>query len=209
MGSYSQLLTDIPAFLENDSAELATNLPVIIQNTQDRMFRDLTVAELFGTVSGNLTQSSISFPRPTDILTLRGMVISTTSGLVSLNYRDRGYMEQYWPAQAQTSQPVYYGVLDGGTFMAAPTPDSSYFYTLQYKKRLSYITTSSPTNYLTDNCYDTLLAGCIEEAGKFVIDDRAQGIVALYGPRYKEGVALINAQQGSYTKDGMNTVPKG
>lgn len=209
MGSYTTLLTDIPAFLENDSAELATNLPTIIQNTQDRMFRDLTVAELFGTYSGNLTQSSISLPRPTDVLTLRGLTITTASGLSSLNYRDRGYMEQYWPAQSQTAIPVYYGVLDAGTLMLAPTPNSSYFYTLQYKKRLSYVTTSSPTNWLTDNCYDTLLAGCIEEAGKFVIDDRAQGIVALYGPRYKEGIALINAQQGSYTKDGMDTVPKG
>jgi len=209
MGSYSTLLTDIPAFMENDSTELANNLPTIIQNTQDRMMRDLTVAELFGTYSGSLTASSISFPRPTDILTLRGVTILTTSGLVSLNYRDRGWMEQFWPAQGQTAVPIYYGVLNENTFMVAPTPNSGWFYTTQYKKRLAYLTASNTTNYLTDNCYDTLLAGCIEEAAKFVIDDRAAGLTALWGPRYKEGIATINAQQGSYAKDDFNTAAKG
>lgn len=209
MGSYTTLLTDIPAFLENDSTELANNLPTIIRNVQDRMMRDLTVAELFGTSSGNLSPGVISFPRPSDILTLRGVTILTTSGLISLNYRDRGWMEQFWPAQQQTAVPIYYGVLNENTFMCAPTPDSGWFYTTQYKKRLTYLSTSNTTNYLSENCYDTLLAGCLEEAAKFVIDDRASGLVALWGARYKEGVATINAQQGAFAKDDFNTATRG
>lgn len=209
MGSYATLLTDVPAFLENDSTELANNLPTIISNAQDMMFRDLTVAELFGTYSGSLTQSSISFPRPSDILTLRGVTILTTSGLTSLNYRDRGYLEQFWPNQTQTAIPIYYAVLNDNTFFVAPTPNSSYFYTTQYKKRLAYLTTSSPTNYLTDNCYDTLLAACCLGAAQFVMDDRQQGLIAIYGARYKEGIATINAQQGPYQKDDFNAAPKG
>jgi len=209
MGSYATLLTDIPAFLENDSAELANNLPTIIQNAQDMMFRDLTIAELFGTYSGSLTQSSISLPRPSDILTLRGMTILTTSGLVSLNYRDRGYMEKFWPDQSQTAIPIYFGVLNDNTFMAAPTPNSSYFYTIQYKKRLAYLTTSSPTNYLTDNCYDALLAACCLGAAQFVMDDRQAGLIAIYGAKYKEGVAQINAQQGPFQKDDFNAAVRG
>lgn len=209
MGSYGTLLTDIPAFMENNSAELATSLPTIIQNAQDRMFRELRIAELFGTTSGTLTQSSISVPRPTDLLTLRGLTISTTSGLTSLNYRDRGWLEQFWPAQTQTAIPIYYSTLDQATLMVAPTPNSAYRYVLQYKKRLAYISSTQSQNYLTDNAYDVLLAGCIEEAGKFVIDDRAASIVKLYGDQYKEGIAAMNAQQGVYAMDDYNTAPKG
>lgn len=209
MGTYATLLTDVPAFLDNDSAELANNLPTIIQNAQDMLFRDLTVAELFGTYSGSLTQSSISFPRPSDILTLRGVTILTSSGLTSLNYRDRGYMEQFWPNQAQTAIPIYFGVLNEGTFMTAPTPDSSYFYTVQYKKRLAYLSASNSSNWLSNNCYDALLAACCLVGSQFVIDDRQAGLIAVYGARYKEGITLINAQQGPYQKDDFNAAAKG
>jgi hypothetical protein len=202
MGTYATLLTDVPAFLENASTELSTNLPTIITNAQDMMLRDLTVAELFGTTSGSLTQSSISVPRPSDILSLRGMTISTTSGLVSLNYRDRGYMEQYWPLQSQTAVPVYYGVLNENTFMVAPTTNSSYFYTIQYKKRLAYLSSTNSSNWLSANCYDTLLAAVLSDAARFVMDDRQAGLIAIYTARYKEGIAAINAQQGPYAKDG-------
>jgi hypothetical protein len=202
MGTYATLLTDIPAFLENDSTELANNLPTIITNAQDTMLRDLTIAELFGTTSGTLTQSSISVSRPSDILMLRGMTILTASGLVSLNYRDRGYLEQFWPQQSQTAVPIYYGVLNENTFMTAPTPNDAYFYTIQYKKRLAYLSSTNSSNYLSANCYDTLLAACLSDGARFVMDDRQAGLIAVYTARYKEGIAAINAQQGTYAKDG-------
>lgn len=209
MGTYSSLLIDIPAYLENDDAELAAALPTIIQNAQDAMLRDLQVAELFGTVSGSLTTSSISVPRPSDLQSLRGMTILTSSGLVSLNYRDRGWMEQFWPAQGQTATPIYYGVLDAGTLMVAPTPNSSLFYTLQYKKRLEYLSASNSSNWLSTNAYDTLLAACLVEGARFVIDDRANGLVTLWGQKYKEGIAALNGQQGPYDKDDFNAAKRG
>jgi hypothetical protein len=204
MGNYTTLLTDIPAFLENDSAEFLQNLPTIVTNAQDMMLRDLMIAELFGTASGTLTQSSISVPRPNDILTLRGFTILTASGINSLNYRDRSYMEQFWPQQSQTAVPIYYGVLDENTFMTAPTPDSPYFYTIQYKKRLAYLSSTNSSNYLSANCYDTLLAACLADAARFVMDDRQAGLIAVYTARYKEGVAAINGQQRRLLVDDTN-----
>jgi hypothetical protein len=193
MSDYNSLLTDIPAWMENNSAELAAVVPQIIVSAQNRMFRDLDVQQLETFVNGTLTAGVQTFSRPSDLIQPRYARITTASGQLALQFKQLEYLFELWPTGAlTTSQPIYYGVYDSTEYLVAPTPDLNYPYQFGYKQRLPYLSVANPSNVLTDLWYDALLAACLAEAARFVLDDRQATLISIWENKYGFLVKGIN-----------------
>ena len=206
-GTYNTLLTDIPAYLENEDAELTAALPTIIQAAEDRIYRDLMVPYLDTTTSIALTNASFTAAIPSDLLATRSLTYVAGGTTYRLKFRQRGYMTEYWPSTTATDAPLYYGYESGSLYRIAPTPNLTVTATLAYRAKPSYLTASSATNWVTTNAYDALLAACLAEGARFVLDDRQAGLIQQWGAEYQTRISQVNSQYAAVVRDEYNFAP--
>lgn len=194
MADYNTLLADIPAYMENPTAELAAVLPTIVKTAQDRIYRDVNVQAMETVEASTLVANDPLLPRPADLIQPRYLRIILPSGRTKvLEIKQVEFLWEYWPDEAATGEPRYYAVEDGGSYRVCPTPDRGYPYRFGYKRRLPELSANDPENWLTQVAYDLLLAACLAEAGRFVLDDRQNSIVSLWEAKYDAMVKAVNA----------------
>lgn len=206
--SYAQLLTDIPNMIEDPTSELLGMLPTtIIPMAEFRMSRDLVV-DLFDYVANNtLTIGSPFISRPADLIAQKYLYITLPTNAVKvLQFKELGYLLEYWPSTIDTGEPVYYSTQDATSYRIAPTPDLAYSYQFGYRRILAPLSPANQTNALTANYYDALLAACCAEAARYVIDDRQAGLINIWEGRYNQAVLGINNQQTQQERDDFRAV---
>lgn len=201
MGSYSTLLTDIPSWLENDSSELAAAIPTIIESAENRLYRDLLVQALETQINGTLSSGEHVIPRPSDLVSPRYLYIVTPTGVRNLQFKALEYLFEYWPDFSQTGVPVYYAVDNANEYHISPTANQDYAYVFGYKRRLARLSPTNPTNWITENAYDAMLAACLADAGRFVLDDRQTSVIGIWENKYNSLVQAMNAVEQRAERD--------
>lgn len=204
MPTYTTLQADIQDRIENDDAAFIAAIPTIISIAELRIYRDLEIIAFAGSVTGTITGGAFTVPRPSDMLRPKSLsIVSGTSGTsrVTLQYREQEFIFEYWPDATLTGIPKYYAEQDVSTFIVAPTPAVNTSYTLWYNKRDTALSAGGGTWLLT-YAYDALLAGCCAEAGRYVIDDRQAGLIAMYEAMYKGAVDALNGLDMRADRDG-------
>lgn len=203
--SFSQLKTDIPAWLNNSSTELAAELDKIIALAEDRLVRDLRVPA-FHTVSpaAVLAAGDPLVPVPPDLVAVRFFQWTKPSGeVVLLEFKDMAFVLEYWPTPSATAAPRYYGRYDAGHFYLAPTPPAAHGYRIGYTRRLPPLSESNQTNWMTEEAANALLYACLLEAGAYAIDGQQ---VQTYTAFYKDAVAALNGEAKRSLRDDLRTV---
>jgi len=169
MADYDDLISDIQTWMQNQSAELAGERDQIIANASNRIARRLKGLQPFQTQTSNtFTVSSGTISKPSGFISMRewSFIDSTTSKYVRLEYRQESYMRTYWPTQATTGTPKFWGADTAGTFLVVPTPAVADTYTMEYSQVLT-ATSSNKSNWITTNHYDLYLKACLYEAALF------------------------------------------
>jgi len=200
--SYSQLLTDVPAALNNDSTELADALGSILERAQDRLFRDLKVSAYYAVTTGAaFTPNSPLIAVPADQTKIRYVRWRKASGVwVTLEHKELPFIFEYWDNPTTTGEPRYYGWYSNEQLYVAPTPASALTYEIGYSRRLPLLSLSNETNWLTDEAGDVLFYACMLEAGAFTIDGQQ---LQTYSALYKDAVAAINGEAERTLRDDL------
>lgn len=208
MPDYNQLLLDIPAYMQNanlastDADWGATVTNSIIPTAELRLSRDLRVAGFQTEVMGTIALGANSFPRPADLVSLDVMLVTVNGFQTPLQLKQAEYVYEYISGGAAAGAPKYYAIKDGSTYLTAPVADAAYPYELNYTRRLPSLSLAVPTNWITVNAYDCLLAACLAEASRFVQDDRAQtSMISAWEGKYQTLVAAINDAETRADRD--------
>lgn len=111
---------------------------------------------------------------PTDYLELKYMILNYGSSQTTrMEKKDAGWIYQYYSDRTNDNVPQYVG-RDGGGFIFAPFPDSTYAITGLYYQRPAYLSDSNTTNWILGSGNITyknlLLYACLAEAGYFIKD---------------------------------------
>lgn len=194
--NYDSLVTDIETWLENTSTELIAAIPTIINNTEFRLSRDLVVYGFEKSSTGNFIVGTNTITRPTDLLFPDTLYyVNTTNKKVVLKFNQlENILVQFDDTtSAGYGPPESYGVNNSTTFIIGPTPDSTYAWTFFYHAKPAALTSSNKTNWFTDYAYDLLLAGCLADGARFVLDDRQTSLVTLWEGKYKMLLDATNA----------------
>lgn len=111
---------------------------------------------------------------PIDYLELQKMVITIGGGQTTrMEKKNAGWIYQYYADRTTDNIPQYVG-RDGGVWIFAPFPDSTYVTSGIYYQRPAYLSDTNTTNWIIGSgnivYKNLLLYSCLAEAGYFIKD---------------------------------------
>jgi hypothetical protein len=193
--NYTQLSDAIQAYTENTEANFIAEIPVFVQQAEQRIYNTVQFPSLRKNVTGSTTNGNKYLGCPNDFLAVYSLaVIDGTGSYEYLLNKDVNFIRQAYPQPTDTAIPKYYALFGAQTndvneltFILGPTPDASYGVELHYYYYPESIVTAS-TTWLGDNFDSVLLYGSLVEAYTYMKGEN--DMMALYNGKYQEALAL-------------------
>ena len=193
--NYTQLSANIQAYTENTETNFVAEIPVFVQQAEQRIYNSVQFPSIRKNVTGVTTTSNKYLACPSDFLAVYSMaVIDATGAYEYLLNKDVNFIRQAYPQPTDTSIPKYYALfgpqsanVDELSFILGPTPDAIYNVELHYYYYPPSIVTSG-TSWLGDNFDSVLLYASLVEAYTYMKGE--QDIMQLYNQKFMEALAL-------------------
>ena len=198
--NYTQLTAAIEAYTENTEANFVAEIPVFVQQAEQRIYNSVQFPSLRKNVTGTTTADNKYLSCPTDFLAVYSMAIvdgTLASGTYEyLLNKDVNFIRQAYPQADDTGLPRYYALFGPQStdtkelsFILGPTPDAEYPVELHYYYYPESITTvSGGQTWLGDNFDSVLLYGSLVEAYTYMKGEA--DMMGLYNAKYQEALAL-------------------
>lgn len=168
--NYTTLVSSVIATTENEADSFISQLPDMVGRAQERILGDIDDIGLTSYTSIAVSANNAFITVPTGSELVKGLVIDTSGSKGSLLQREYDYIIDYWPVSVSTGTPKYYGFKSNTQIKIAPTPSTTLDAEIAYQTNLTTLTSSTPSNYLTDFCPSLLFDATMVEATYFMKD---------------------------------------
>ena len=193
--NYTQLSNAIQAYTENTEADFVAEIPVFVQQAEQRIYNSVQFPSLRKNVTGSTSANNKYLGCPNDFLAVYSIaVIDGTGAYEYLLNKDVNFIRQAYPIPTDTGLPRYYALFGAQsndinelTFILGPTPDATYGVELHYYYYPESIVTAS-TTWLGDNFDSVLLYASLVEAYTYMKGE--QDMMQLYNQKFMEALAL-------------------
>jgi hypothetical protein len=193
--NYTQLSSAIQAYTENTDTNFVAEIPVFVQQAEQRIYNSVQFPSIRKNVTGAMTINNKYLQCPTDFLATYSLAVINASGEYEyLLNKDVNFIRQAYPQPTDTGIPKYYALFgprsDNAaelTFILGPTPDAGYSSELHYYFYPESIVTAS-TTWLGDNFDTVLLYGSLVEAYTYMKGET--DMMGLYNQKYQEALGL-------------------
>ena len=194
--NYTELSNAIQAYTENTEADFIAEIPVFVQQAEQRIYNSVQFPSIRKNVTGSMTTSNKYLQCPTDFLAVYSLAVINASGEYEyLLNKDVNFIRQAYPQPTDTGIPKYYALFgprsDNAaelTFILGPTPDAGYSSELHYYFYPPSISVAPFTSWLGDNFDTVLLYASLVEAYTYMKGE--QDMMALYNQKFMEALAL-------------------
>jgi len=138
--NYESLYNSIQAYAENTESLFVANIPVFVQEAEDRIYNSVQIPALRKNVTGTLTAGNKYVTLPDDWLANFSIaVIDTTGDYSYLLNKDVNFIREAYPTPTYAALPKYYALFGSQinnvnemTLIVGPTPDNSYNVEMHY-----------------------------------------------------------------------------
>ena len=193
--NYTALSNAIQAYTENTEADFVANIPVFVQQAEQRIYNSVQFPSIRKNVTGSMTTSNKYLQCPSDFLAVYSLAVINASGEYEyLLNKDVNFIRQAYPQPTDTGIPKYYALFGPQssnvaelTFILGPTPDASYGSELHYYYYPESIVTAT-TTWLGDNFDTVLLYASLVEAYTYMKGET--DMMQLYNQKFMEALAL-------------------
>ena len=196
--NYTQLSSAIQAYTENTEASFIAEIPVFVQQAEQRIYNTVQFPSLRKNVTGSTSANNKYLGCPDDFLAVYSMaVIDGTLASGTYEYllnKDVNFIRQSYPQADDTGLPKYYALFGPQSnspnelsFILGPTPDAIYNVELHYYYYPESIVTAEET-WLGDNFDSVLLYGSLVEAYTYMKGEA--DMLATYNTKYQEALML-------------------
>jgi hypothetical protein len=198
--NYTELTAAICDYTQNFEQDFVANIPVFVQQTEQRIFNTVQFPSIRKNVTGTTSANNKYLSCPGDFLSAFSLaVIDATGNYEYLLNKDVNFIRQAYPNPNSTAIPKYYAlfgpttagtaITDELSFILGPTPNAAYSVELHYYYYPESISVAADgRTWLGDNFDSVLLYGSLVEAITFMKGEA--DMVALYDGKYKEALAL-------------------
>ena len=209
--NYAALSAAIQAYTENTEADFVANIPVFVQQAEERIFNSVQFPSLRSNVTGVMTTNNKYLQCPTDFLAVYSLAVINASGEYEyLLNKDVNFIRQAYTQPTDTGIPKYYAIFGPNsssptelTIILGPTPDAAYSVEFHYFYYPESIVTAS-TSWVGDNFESALLYGSLREA--VIFQKGEQDMVAYYEKMYMESLGLLkNLGDGKLRRDAYRS----
>jgi hypothetical protein len=193
--NYTELSANIQAYTENTEADFVAEIPVFVQQAEQRIYNSVQFPSIRKNVMGVTSTNNKYLECPSDFLAVYSMAVIDASGEYEyLLNKDVNFIRQAYPQPTDTAIPRYYALfgpqsanLAELSFILGPTPNAIYNVELHYYYYPQSIVTAG-TTWLGDNFDSVLLYGSLVEAYTYMKGE--QDMMALYNQKFMEALAL-------------------
>jgi hypothetical protein len=196
--NYTQLSNAIQAYTENTEADFIAEIPVFVQQAEQRIYNSMQFPSIRKNVTGSTSANNKYLGCPNDFLAVYSIaIIDSTGAYEYLLNKDVNFIRQAYPVPTDTGLPRYYALFGAQsndvnelTFILGPTPDSTYGVELHYYYYPLSITdpATSGQTWLGDNFDSVLLYGSLVEAYTYMKGE--PDMMTLYNQKFMEAMAL-------------------
>jgi hypothetical protein len=139
--NYVQLYQAIQDYSENTESLFISNIPLFVQEAEERIYNSVQIPSLRKNVTGNCSSGNQYLSLPNDYLSTYSMaVIDGTTGAYSyLLNKDVNFIREAYPTPTSTGLPRYYALFGSQytnanelSLLLGPTPDNSYSVEMHY-----------------------------------------------------------------------------
>jgi hypothetical protein len=175
--TYTELETNLQAWLEDDDAEFQGSIAEIINLGQMRLWRDLDLSIFTSEDTASTSSGFANVTKPvtdTELVNFTSLWYDNAGVRTFLELRSVDFVRDY-QVPAATGAPKYYCERDDLEWEFAPVPDAVYTINTRGTTRLDpLVKTTNETNWLSLHMDDILFKACLAEAEQFLkADDRA------------------------------------
>ena len=145
--NYTQLSNAIQAYTENTEANFIAEIPVFVQQAEQRIYNTVQFPSIRKNVTGQVSTNNKYLECPADFLAVYSIAVITDVTGVDLNTgtyeyllnKDVNFIRQSYPQPDDTGVPRYYALFgprsdnaDELSFILGPTPNAAYYVELHY-----------------------------------------------------------------------------
>jgi hypothetical protein len=193
--NYTQLSSAIQAYTENTEANFVANIPVFVQQAEQRIYNNVQFPSLRKNMTGTVSSTTPYLSAPNDYLATYSLAVIDGDGNYEyLLNKDVNFIRQAYPSPSDTGLPRYYALFGAQSnainelsFILGPKPDANYTVELHFYYYPESIVTAS-TTWLGDNFDSVLLYGSLVEAYTYMKGET--DMMQLYNQKFMEALAL-------------------
>jgi len=193
--NYTTLVANIQNFVEDDSTELETSIPQIIAQAEEMIFQRLPNLPCFRKTSTASMVAGTADYTLASARMIRQFSITNSGNVSYLDHRIDSYLRDYWPNSSTQGTPIMYSTktasTSGITVTVAPTPDSTYSYTIDYIAPETGLSSGNPNTWISDNAEVVLLSASLYETSAFL---KAGETLNLYKAQFDEAIQLFQQE---------------
>lgn len=138
--NYNELSQTIQSYVESTEQLFVENIPVFVQQAEERIYNSVQLPSLRKNVTGNSTVGNKYLSCPNDYLSTFSMAVIKSNGEYEyLLNKDVNFIRQAYPSPTDLGTPKYYALFGSQfsnpnelSFILGPTPDDSYNVELHY-----------------------------------------------------------------------------
>jgi hypothetical protein len=170
--TYDNLTSLVLQYLERSDAAVVNFIPTAIMLAEFEIAENIKTLGQMIVADGTMTSGNPVIAKPALWRKTVSMTLTTTAGSKQPIYlRKLEYLSSYSPEVSTTGTPLYYSDYDYDHWFVAPTPSANFAFEALCYTRLTPLSSSNQTNWLTRNAPNALLFGTLKQTAPFLKDD--------------------------------------
>ena len=188
--TYDSLTSTVLQYLERQDPAVVNALPTFITLAEFEIAEQIKTLGQLQLVESAMTSGNPAIQKPARWRKTVSMNVLVNGKKQPVLLRKYEYLKNYWPDDTATDTPLYYADTDWDHWYVAPTPDQNYAFEVLYYERISPLSSTNQTNWLTQNAPNAMLFGTLLQAMPFLKNDQR----TIFQQKYTESLQALKAE---------------
>ena len=188
--TYDSLTETVKQYLERKDAAVVNAIPTFITLAEFEIAEQIKTLGQLQIVESTMTSDNPVLQKPARWRKTVSMNVTVDGKKQPVLLRKYEYLKNYWPDATQTDVPLYYADTDWDHWYLAPTPSTDFTFEVLYYERISPLSSTNQTNWLTQNAPNAMLFGTLLQAMPFLKNDQRQ----IFQQKYTESLQSLKAE---------------
>jgi hypothetical protein len=195
--TYDSLTSTVLQYLERSDAAVVEAIPTFITLCEFEIAQEIKTLGQLTIADATMTPSNPVLAKPARWRKTVSMSVKNGTSMQPVLVRKFEYLKNYWPTVTQTGTPLFYADTDYEHWYLAPTPDQAYDFEVLYYERISPLSSTNQTNWLTQYAPNAMLYGTLLQAMPFLKNDSR----AIFQQKYTEAIQALKTEDMARVAD--------
>jgi len=189
--TYSSLTSTVLQYLERSDAAVVNAIPTFITLCEFEIAQNIKTLGQMEVVDSTMQIGNPVIPKPARWRKTTSMTLSNSGQKQPILVRKLEYLNNYAQDVTAKGTPLYYADYDYDNWLVAPTPDKAYNFEVLCYTRLTPLSQSNQTNWLTVNAPNAMLFGTLKQTAPFLKNDAR---LAVWKQMFDEALAALKTE---------------